>query len=267
MKVLCCVIPIVLQLAFKKNYNLYPDCMSESVSSDLRMLVSPCRSGSSPLLQALSQSPDLRCLYQNIKSAMRETGKPDYDIFYKDFGDGRVTIDKETIGHRNQQECELVVFPSDDAIRATRPVFLFRDPVEVWNAWFRAGWGDIDLFNIAFQNVIDTYHLARSVTDRVQVVFYDQFEDGTKEAMLRKICEHWSIVYKQAMVEWQSVFGRNSSVEYGRHTQEYIDEGRHDALVKSRTLEVKRNPIVIPADEIARINRIFREQYDRVKHA
>src|SRR6056297_2515188 len=126
-----------------------------TLSSRLRLIVSLCKSGSTALIHSLSHAPGVHCYLQIVKSGVRTSGQPDYSLFYAEH-EG-VAIDKETIGHSTRADCTLPVFPSDAAILATRPVFLFRDPADTWSSWRRAGWGSLDRFTTAYTHLLGLY--------------------------------------------------------------------------------------------------------------
>lgn len=99
---------------------------------NLRVIVSLCKGGSTALIHSLSHAPRVTCYLQTVKSGQRMHGAPDYGI-YSQAHEG-IVLSKETIGHSTAADCTLRVFPSDEAIRLTAPVFLFRDPVDTWAA-------------------------------------------------------------------------------------------------------------------------------------
>lgn len=234
-------------------------------SAKLKIMISPCRSGSSALLHALSQSSELECVYQHIKMGIREHGIPDYSIYSKVSTDGRIIINKEAIGHSTVQECSFNIFPNDEIVLATEPIFLFREPVATWNSWKIAQWGNIDLFCMAFRHVVDTFFHAMEVGAKVGVVFYDEFAESSKEYMLRRICGHWECQYLDAMLHWDTKFGKDSSVKYGRHTAEYIKTGQHKTLTDSNTLSIADRTIALPDAEIDLLNDRFGEVFERLR--
>ena len=66
----------------------------------------------------------------------------------------KVVISKEEVGNDlatgtpELNECNFPVFPDDDAIRQTKPVFLIREPKAAFDSWLAKGWDDIDLVEL-----------------------------------------------------------------------------------------------------------------------
>jgi len=154
--------------------------MSEKFNSGnkLRMLIAPSRSGSSALINALSQSDEVfRCFFQTIKAGIRAEDKPDYGVFSSASEEG-VVIAKETFGFDREIECDFDLFPSREDMINTVPSFLFREPLETYASWKRLGGDDLDLFILSYQSAFKTYQQAREICDQVGVVLYKDFKDS-----------------------------------------------------------------------------------------
>lgn len=130
-----------------------PPVTEAPLAQNLRLIVSLCKGGSTALIHSLAHAPGVTCYLQTVKSGQRTRGEPDYGIYYA--AHEGIVLSKETIGHSTVADCTLRVFPSDAAIAATAPVFLFRDPLDTWAAWSRAGWGSLDLFSLAYGHALD----------------------------------------------------------------------------------------------------------------
>ncbi len=242
--------------------------MSLNGEPEVRMLVSPCRSASSCLLQSFSEHPDTDCHYQPVKSGLRLNGEPDYSIFRRQImGEGidsdALIVSKETIGHSTFPDCKLDVFPCADAVRATDPIFLFRDPVDTWNSWANVEWGDLDLFVTAYRHTVDMFRYASRVSDRVSCVVCEQIGDDP-EAILRKMCEAFGIGYHPNMMNWQTTFGEDSEIAYGDDVRRHIEAGDLDSVSDATKICYERKPITVPPSEVDAVNQALRRDYREV---
>lgn len=233
-----------------------------------KLLIAPCRSGSTAFIQSMSQNPQVQAKYQIIKSGQRINGNPDYSIFdEKPKADKKIIVDKETIGHSTEQDCKLEVFPSDEAIVNSQPIFLLRDPVATWNSWIRAEWGTIDLFEIAYKKVIELYRRAKNICPEVRCITYEQMGKDI-EHVLRQICDSWNIEFHPDMINWKTILGVNSPIEHRSDVKELIEAGREGSNSKlrdvsnSRTFSCRENNLIIPQSQIDRIKRSCQEEYE-----
>lgn len=189
----------------------------------IRLFISPCRSGSTAFMQSMNQSSDVHCIYQPMKEGIREGGKPDYSIFDGSHvafekHPGQIFFIKEVLGHAYLEECRFELFPDQDAIERSKPLFLLRDPVGTWSSWKKCkaagkeGWEgicDLNLFKIAYQHTYDTFVQTRSISDQVSCL--------TREYLLKNpqrvfqfICQRWDIPFTEAMIHWRKPFDVNS---------------------------------------------------------
>ncbi|MGQ4646367.1 hypothetical protein [Lyngbya aestuarii] len=172
----------------------------------------------------MNQSPHVHCFYQPMKEGIREgEKKPDYSIF-----DGshpaftkhsaEIFFIKEVLGHAYQEECSFELFPNQEAIKYSRPLFLLRDPVGTWSSWKKCkaagkeGWEgicDLNLFKIAYQHTYDTFINAKPISDQVTCL--------TREHLLKEprhvfqlICRRWDIPFTDNMINWSKPFDVNS---------------------------------------------------------
>ena len=184
---------------------------------NIRLLVSPCRSGSTMLLHALAQSDDVYGLYQPIKSDMRY--EPDMDclrIFYGNHPQAlsehvaakEAVLTKETIGYGIVEECTFPVFQNDEQILISRPLFLFRPPADTWHSWqsfFLVSSSDestcFDLFCQSFKHVYEMWNHAQKLSSGTAMTMTDLRTDPEKS--LKQICCLWGVTYKDEMLNWQ----------------------------------------------------------------
>jgi len=230
------------------------------LNTRLRVIVSPCRSGSTALLNCMAQHPLVQAYYQSVKAGLREGRKEDYRLFYAPAGGGASVfmVDKETLGPHTPAESALRVFPEEEAVRASRPIFLFRDPTACWNGWFTRGWRRFDLYQLAYTHAYQTWLFAKAVTngassaDPVICVTYDQLT-GSPEVVLRAICRHWQLLYCAELLDWRTNIGQNVKIRGGADFERSIEEGTFAQVQRSHSIEVIRRPLEIPGEDVQRI--------------
>jgi len=225
---------------------------------NLRLIVSLCKGGSTALIHSLAHAPGVTCYLQTVKSGQRTRGAPDYGIYYQTHPG--IVLSKETIGHSTIADCTLAVFPSDEAIRASAPVFLFRDPVDTWGAWSRAGWGTLDLFKLAYGHALDLWDRARHLAPAACAIHYEEFGEDCDSAF-RRLCGQLGIPFSEEMIHWRYRFPEESPVIWRADVQGDFDRGQSDSARLANGFVYRRTEYALPDDEVTEINRLFREPY------
>lgn len=173
---------------------------------DLHLLISPCRSGSTPLLHAMDQHPDITCVAQVIKDGIRTTGKPNYDIFdetkRQKISSKPHIFNKETLGRKTAQECSYNIFPEYFS-QDIKTIFLARDPIQTWNSWKRLNWGNFDLFILAYESFLES--IEQSSGNQYQVITHSHLANNST-IMIQKLCEYWGIQFRPEMLQWKTRF-------------------------------------------------------------
>ena len=122
----------------------------------IRFIVACPRSGSTLLMRIFAESTV--CVFTSRLILMgntgsRKTSSPDYSIIEKlshrnvfvsakNLGK-RFLICKEELGNNCQKgECLYDVCPDSAANALVRPIFLIRDPIQVFDSWKNVGWTD-----------------------------------------------------------------------------------------------------------------------------
>lgn len=226
---------------------------------NLRVIVALCKGGSTALIHSLAHAPGVTCYLQTVKSGQRRHGKPDYGVYYRAH-DG-IVLSKETIGHSTAADCRLQVFPSDAAIRATSPVFLFRDPVDTRAAWARAGWGSLEFFTMAYGHALDLYDRARRIAPAVAAVRYEAFGVDA-EAAFRRLCGLLGVAYSPEMLRWRYRFPGESPVIWREDVQRDFDRGQSDSARAASGFAYRRTEFELPAAETGEIERRFRARFE-----
>lgn len=229
------------------------------LARNLRVIVSLCKGGSTALIHSLAHAPGVTCYLQTVKSGQRIRGVPDYGIYYQ--AHRGVVLSKETIGHSTLADCTLAVFPSDDAIRATRPVFLFRDPVDTWAAWARAGWGSLEFFKVAYDHALCLWNRARGLSPAATAIHYEVFGEDCPGAF-RRLCGLLGIPFCEEMLHWRHRFPDGSPVIWRPDVQDDFDRGQADSARSAEGFVYRRAAQRLPAREADEIDRLFRDRYE-----
>lgn len=226
---------------------------------NLRVIVALCKGGSTALIHSLAHAPGVTCYLQTVKSGQRVHGAPDYSVYYR--AHEGVVLSKETIGHSTMADCTLQVFPSDEAIRATAPVFLFRDPVDTRAAWARAGWGSLEFFKLAYGHALDLYDRARRLAPAAAAIHYEEFGRDA-EAAFRRLCGLLGIDYCDEMLHWRYRFPDESPVIWREDVQRDFDRGQSDSARRAAGFEYRSTDYPLPPAERREIDRLFRARYE-----
>lgn len=176
--------------------------------SEHRIIVGPCRSGTTMLLRSMKNHPDAEVEFQTIKAGQRATGMPDYGFFNRDVASGKFLVDKETVGYGTDADCLLSVFPNDEAIRQSHPLFIFREPRDVYQSWLENNLvpeKNPRLFIQAYRHVFSLLLHARSVSKSAAVMTYEELCKNPK-GIIEAACEKWSIGFHPNMVDWKDDF-------------------------------------------------------------
>jgi len=161
------------------------------------------------LYRSFGNSPDTEMEFQTIKEGQRKTGTPDYSFFSKEVPEGKFLIGKETIGHSTMKDCTLEVFPDDEAIRATRPLFIFRDPRETLTSWLKNNLIPIEagpeFFIQAYRHTYKLLLHSLDVCEYTSVITYDAL-CADPERHVREICRRWDLSFHSDMLAWKDDF-------------------------------------------------------------
>ena len=223
---------------------------------ELRVLVALPRSGSTMTMGLLAEHPAIKITSRAtlIGASPKRSGprgqarpfKPNYQIFQGAHGaephpgfssagaDGRQSlVTKEEVGNDRftgtpgLNECNYPIFPDDQAMRTSRPVFLIRDPKSAFDSWLSKGWNDIDSFISAYRNVHDTYQRAKEIDPNTPVITHNAMCERPEnlEAVMRRISDHWDIPFNPAMLKYDNEkFAAKFSFATDRERTIYRDE-------------------------------------------
>jgi hypothetical protein len=179
---------------------------SPNQALQIRLFVTCPRSGSTLLMRIFAESPVCAVTSQLISvgnTGERELFRPDYSIlenpshhtvFISAMKSGKqFLISKEELGINNQKgEYLYDVYPTPSTYAMTRPVFLIRDPIRVFDSWKNVGWTDELSLIDCYTNMFRILHQAPS--HAVSCLLYEHLiQDPHTE--VKRICAWWGVPF------------------------------------------------------------------------
>lgn len=126
----------------------------------------------------------------------RRDFQPDYSIFHDSshpvYGQAqklgkRVVVSKEEFGNDrftgtyDLNECNYDIFPDDESLLRSRPVFTFRNPLRVFDSWLARGWDDIESFFVSYKALIRSFERARNLNSDTIFYTYDYITENENQ--------------------------------------------------------------------------------------
>ncbi|KAL8958697.1 MAG: hypothetical protein Q9193_004296 [Seirophora villosa] len=144
-----------------------------------------------------------------------EDFRPDYTIFHstashKVYREAQaqgkaVLISKEELGHeRWKKECDYPIFPDRSSLQRTKPAFLFRDPLRVFDSWKAVGWTHIESLLTAYRSLYNSW--SASHQSAIAITYEELISHP--EQTLQRLCRHWDLPFSQDLLSFQHPFGR-----------------------------------------------------------
>ncbi|PWY95912.1 HAD-like protein [Aspergillus sclerotioniger CBS 115572] len=101
----------------------------------------------------------------------------------------------------------------------TRPVFIVRDPVRVFDSWKKLGWGDLYSFFICYRSLFKMLQ----ASPVPQVVIYEQLVSDAR-GTVAALADYWDILFDDWCLEFKRPFG------------DYILNGDRDQSINQGTV-------------------------------
>jgi len=227
---------------------MFPSNLNINGSSDRVILIlAPCRSGSSAVLNAFANGGWLS-LYQPIKAAVRRAHAGEIEPVIINMPKNGIVI-KETFGPYFKAEVDYnpvrVLIDSGVNPSSLQVIALFRRPEECLTSWikiFRPSDIDLSLFSESYQKVRDNCVDAHN--RGIQVVSLP-YEALANLRVFQDLLSALDIKFVPTMLDWAS----SPTHHPGRVAFEYIHQPKHDDCLEdvsnSRVFSV-RSPNKIP---------------------
>lgn len=237
------------------------------------MLLAPVRSGTTAFLHQLSQSSYVDTATGVIREEIRKSGHPNYSI-YRMSSRHPFLVYKASFGHRSEGECSYNTFRSTLDIDTTRPVFLFRDPVQTLNSWRRAGWigSDLRLFFRAYHWALTLHRQTASESSQTRCVTYELLA-ADPASIFPQIFEHWGIPFDDGLLAWRTTPGDGTIKHSLLNAQRakmalHIDQGVHRTLIDGpAAFRPVVSPVILTDREVEAVNRELRDQYSALNES
>lgn len=184
----------------------------------IRFLVACPRSGSTLLMRIFAESPVCAVTSRLLlmgKAGSEEGFSPDYSILENPFhhktfmsalkSGKQFLICKEELGNDSRKgECLYNICPTPSAYAMARPIFLFRDPVRVFDSWKNVGWTDAQSLIDCYTNMF--HMLSRAPPHAVSCLVYERLIQQPKTE-IERICARWGIPFSESMLKFDHPFG------------------------------------------------------------
>ncbi|KAL8721930.1 MAG: hypothetical protein Q9225_001486 [Loekoesia sp. 1 TL-2023] len=189
----------------------------QKAGTEVRILAAIPRSGSTLFMRIFREAPE--CAVTSRLILMGNYGSegaflPDYTIFHdpassKVYREAQasgksILISKEELGHEfSKGECDYEIFPDQACIKRTKPAFLFRDPLRVFDSWQAVGWTDLESFLIAYRTLYGTWSLNNH--SAIAVTYEELISSPTQ--VIERLCQHWGVDFSHDLLSFQHPFG------------------------------------------------------------
>ena len=193
----------------------------------LRVFVAAPRSGSTLFMRVMANCEEVAVTSRNVLMGnmlprvpgQQRTFAPDYSIFddcqhavYQEANKQKkkIIISKEELGNDRYtgtddlNECNYSIFPNDDSLLKSKPIFTFRNPNRVFDGWLKQGWYDIESFLLSYQTLIDTFERAKRLDPNTLFYTY-KFMTGEELGPIKvfsTICHHWGLSFTPKMLHF-----------------------------------------------------------------
>lgn len=219
-------------------------------NDNLRVFIAAPRSGSTLFMRIMANNPGVAVTSRNVlmglmkpreSDQVRRDFQPDYSIFYDAHHPvyeqamrlkKRIIVSKEELGNDrftgtyDLNECNYPIFPDDESLIRSRPVFTFRDPLRVFDSWLARGWQDIDSFVICYKTLIESFTHAKNLYSDTVFYTYNYITENEKQrnAVFQTICAYWGIKFEPSMLEFTNEFGDNFVYATEREKKIYTEK-------------------------------------------
>ena len=189
----------------------------EELGLRVRIIAAIPRSGSTLFMRIFREQPECAVTSRLVLMGNHSQGgdvRPDYTIFNKPTSlkvyqetlasEKTVLVSKEELGHEYWKgECDYNIFPDQSSIVRTRPGFLFRDPLRVFDSWKAVGWTDVESLAIAYRSL---YHTWLTSDQAGIAITYEELISQPSQTLTR-LCHHWGVEYSSTLLSFQHPFG------------------------------------------------------------
>ncbi|KAM3448666.1 hypothetical protein MY3296_007558 [Beauveria thailandica] len=192
---------------------------SPSKEPEIRFLLACPRSGSTLLMRIFAESSECavtsRLVLTGNAQGSQDSLSPDLSIlespcrhvvFNKAKNMGKqFLICKEELGTNSQKgECLYDICLTPSIFKMTRPVFLIRDPIRVFDSWKHVGWTDAQSLIDCFTHIFRT--LDQAPSHAISCLLYERLVQQPQNEVQR-VCTRWGVPFSETMLDFRKPFG------------------------------------------------------------
>jgi hypothetical protein len=244
--------------------------------TDIRYVLGQPRSGTSAFQRALCQASGLKGVYEPLRYELHwGTNKLEGRVFYPK-GHRRTHplfqkspdesyILKDILGHNLLNEIDAVL--TDDLVRRSAPVFLFRDPLLATNSLKKAGWYSVPYFVESYERGYQLFTRLAQKNLPVSCVTHDEIISDKGPDIINHIISAWGFTPKDHNAGWSDHYLNHVFYE-DEQKREIENSGSHSSLIASQGLTRRFNKsaqLVLTKQEIALTENKLRPLYQNIQ--
>ncbi|KAI4114595.1 MAG: hypothetical protein LQ345_004658, partial [Seirophora villosa] len=116
-----------------------------------------------------------------------------------------VLISKEKLCHeRWKKDCDYHIFPDLSSLQQTKPAFLFRDPLRVFDSWKAVGWSHVESLLTAYRSLYNSWSACHQPAIAIAITYEELISHP--EQTLQLLCRHWDLPFSQDLLSFQHSF-------------------------------------------------------------
>jgi hypothetical protein len=248
--------------------------MSKSV--DIRYVFGQPRSGTSAFQRALCQVSGLKGVYEPLRYELhwgdkRLKGKVFYSKDHKDChpllkkNPDETFILKDILGHFLLNKIDQVF--TDEIVKRSAPVFLFRDPIDATNSLKKVNWYPVPYFVESYERGYMLYDRLKKKGLPVSTLTHDELTSDKSQDILNYIVSSWGFSPKNNTASWSDSYFNHVFYEK-EQKQEITNSGSHGSLISSKGLSNNFNNkanLLLTKEEVALVERKLRPLYKDIK--
>ncbi|KAI0971605.1 HAD-like domain-containing protein [Xylaria arbuscula] len=183
----------------------------------IRLFIACPRSGSTLLMRIFAESPECAVTSRLTMTTGATVGIPlpkysrlkNADIremvrSASNSGKNILICKEEPCNDREKSEYSYELLSNAPECAATRPIFLIRDPIRVFDSWKKLGWTDVQSFLDCFNNLFAM--LKQTDSSLISCLLYEQLTQQPRRE-IERICLRWGIPFSENLLEFSSPFG------------------------------------------------------------
>ena len=182
--------------------------VSDTRQSIKVVLLGTASGGTTAFSKCLLQHDDIEVQSEIIKKSNDDS----FGNFYTANSNSKVLYTKEPLGP-SMRQASFPIFP-ENLPTNLKTIFMFRDPVSVWNSWTKREWTrGIDALFYSYERLFD---LQKQLKHKQIPTWSFCFENflGDPESYLKFFCNFVEIDYSEKMLAWEKTWGQRSG-SYG----------------------------------------------------